>query len=726
MKLKLFSLLLFTILIISTEFTFSQSNPVVLQPGISIDRIMTVQNGVIRLGKDPVTKNIFYVQTGGNIYQVIQPSTGPAYDSLVFSKTDHSVSYVQGMVFFDSTLYVSGNNHSDSLLTIGIIARGKLMPDNSRHWDTLMLTQYYKTADYFDHLFSGITLNPSGDSIFICSGARGDHGEVQTRYGAYPGLRNVPLTTNIFSLPTHNAGAIVLQNDSAWLAASGFLFCRGVRNHFDLAFDSDGHLFGVENSGDRDHNEEMNWLQKNHHYGFPWKMGDTDNPAQYPAFNPATDKLINHYSRSWRNGFWNNDPTFPPPPSGITFDNPIQNFGPDCDKFRDTLGGVHDASDSGISIGTFTGHRSPLGLVFDNAKVLAPLYNGDAFMLSWTKGYDTCGCTVVPDTGVGPYVDPSQDLVHLDLHFDSIAWSFSLNATRIIGEFSHPVDADIDSNIIYVIENGYGGTSGLYKVTLPILDYPCNPVLDVNILNPCFTDSNIVSLPSFGTLPDYISWHASDGSIIREDTIFTSGDTIRFLPSGNYSVVFHDLLSCGIDSVNFSIPVDFELTIDSIDNTTCIGCSDGRFSFTTIGGIPPFSYSIPAGAIVSGNSIINLSSGSYQICITDSNGCMACDSVVILEDPTKVYDLSSLNKIVVFPNPANDFAMINFIGASKDEVSIRLLDLNGSEMKIIANEFRSVDRTGYYLRLENVSSGYYSIEFKSGENRIYKKLIIMH
>src|SRR5205085_12079807 len=125
--------------------------------------------------------------------------------------------------------------------------------------------------------------------------------------------------------------------------------------------------------------------------------------------------------------------------------------------YRDTTGHVYDASDSSISIGTFTAHRSPLGLVFDRMKILSPPFNGDAFMLSWTKGLDSCGCTTVPDTGVGPFVDPSQDLVHLHLAFDSVKNNFRLNATRVIAEFQHPVDADIDSNKIYVVENGFTG-----------------------------------------------------------------------------------------------------------------------------------------------------------------------------------------------------------------------------------------------------------------------------
>ena len=56
MKIKLFFLAL---LIFLSDKVNAQSNPVRLDSAISINRIMTVKNGVIRLAKDPVSKNLF-------------------------------------------------------------------------------------------------------------------------------------------------------------------------------------------------------------------------------------------------------------------------------------------------------------------------------------------------------------------------------------------------------------------------------------------------------------------------------------------------------------------------------------------------------------------------------------------------------------------------------------------------------------------------------------------
>ncbi|MCX6352409.1 MAG: T9SS type A sorting domain-containing protein [Bacteroidetes bacterium] len=448
------------------NFAFSQSKPNPLRADIKINRIMTLRDGAVKIDRDPITGNFYYLNTKGNIYQIVIPTSGTPYDTLAYTKADDSIDYAQHILFSGKILYVSGNITPYKPLTTGIIRRGVLQTNGTRVWTTVMKTEPYKVADYFDHLFSGMVLSPNSDSITICSGARGDHGEIESRYGWYPTTRNQPLTSMLFRVPTN--GYTYLKNDSAWLYKSGYLYADGIRNTFSMAYDANGNLFGLDNSDSRDDAEEMNWLRRGKHYGFPYKMGDNFNPQQYSTFNPKTDKLINHYAKAYREHYWNNDPTFPPMPA-FKFESPIQNIGPDCDKFRDSATGkVMDASELKTTIGTFTAHRSPLGLVFDNKKVLNSDFKGDAFMLSWTKGYmDSCGCTATPDTQSGPFVDPSEDLVHLHLMYDSINQKYTLSATRIVADFVNPVGAFIDSNKIYVIENGYGNSPGLFEVILP-------------------------------------------------------------------------------------------------------------------------------------------------------------------------------------------------------------------------------------------------------------------
>lgn len=439
--------------------------PVALRPDITVSLLMNAQLGAVRIAQEPVSGNLLYSTLDGNIFKIIIPAAGAPYDTLVYTVLDHGVEYMQGMAFHDSCIYITGNNGTQNPYTVGKIMQGKLQPNGLRIWTTVAETQAYEQSGIFDHRISGTVLNKTGDTIFVSSGARTDHGDIQTHQGLFPGVREVPLTSVVLAVPTWYADSII-PNDMALLDAGGYAYVRGNRNYFDMAFSPDGNLFALENSGDRDHNEEMNWLRPGKHYGFPWMMGTTYNPQQFPGWDPSTDLLINHNSISWGNGSFYNDSTFPAQPTGVSFELPVKNIGPDADKFRDTLtGSVMDASDLGISISTFTAHRSPLGLVFDTDSIFGNGLTGHGFMLSYTTGGDSAGNA--PQGGMGPMMDPSEDLIDLNLVKDTVGDNYIVSATRIVGGFTSPVDAEKIDTVIYVLENSWSTTPHIWQINMP-------------------------------------------------------------------------------------------------------------------------------------------------------------------------------------------------------------------------------------------------------------------
>lgn len=327
-----------------------------------------------------------------------------------------------------------------------------------RVWSILATSaDYPKSNTAFDHRFNGVVVSPGGDFIYVNSGSRTDHGEVQTAGGLYPDTREVGLTSAILRLPT-NGQNIFLENNRDALKAVGYIFAAGTRNSLDLAFAPNGDLIGTQNGPDRDMSEELNWLRSGRHYGFPWRIGKADNPQQFPNYNPANDLLLDPRFIAVESGYFYNDLTFPPRPS-INLTEPIVNLGPDADSFRAPQDGqVKDASDLGQTLNTFTTHRSPLGLTFDIARAMSPEFRGDGFMLSWTEGDPTS------DTVAGPFKDPSQDLLHLDLVKVGNT-NYQVRTTRIVGGFSNPIDAEIINDKIYVLE--YGGSQGIWEITMP-------------------------------------------------------------------------------------------------------------------------------------------------------------------------------------------------------------------------------------------------------------------
>ncbi len=490
MKANVYFLLLLTLIFHLSGY--SQPIPYSLRPDVSINRLMSVNLGVTRLDKDPISGALFYCTYSGNVYQVIRPNGFNAYDSLVADSNLHGITYVQGMCFKDSSIFINGNINSNSPITRGIVSRGKLQPNGSRIWNVVAISDPYETADYFDHLFSGSIVNQTGDSIYVCSGARGDHGEIQTRYGLFPGIRNKSFTSCILKIPI-DADSLVIPDDSLALDAQQLVLCRGIRNTYDFAYNSNGDLFGAENSGDRDMDDELNWIRAEHHYGFPWIMGTGINPQQFPGFDSSTDVMINHTSTSWVQGFFTNDSLFPQPPSGLIFSSPCLNFGPDGDQYRDTTNGmIMDASDQGGTVSSFTAHRSPLGLVFDKDSILDGQFRGQGFVTCYTRGD-----SLFPgySTLLAPFGDPGEDILHLEMEKDSVNDNYNFHATRIAGGFPHPVDMVLDSNVLYLIEVGFGGTPTLWSIELPAYNlkvgennelkasiYP-NPAIDELIIN---------------------------------------------------------------------------------------------------------------------------------------------------------------------------------------------------------------------------------------------------
>lgn len=440
------------------------SAPSVLNTNLQIRLVLNTANSSgaasVRLAKDPRNNTLYYLKINGDVFQVHLAAGTGSSATRVYSSADHGLSTsVEGMTLGpDGTIYLTANITTNSgNSNIARIMKGVPNSAGVRVWSMLAETQPYplsRTA--FDHLSSALVVSPDGNFIYLNVGSRTDHGEVQSTGGIYPNLRDTGITAKILRLPA-NGSNLILTNDLNVLRNSGYVFAEGTRNAFSLAFAPNGDLFGTDNGPDRDMSDELNWLQLGAHYGFPWRMGGADNPQQFPNYNPTNDLMLNKRFIAVQSGFYHNDPTFPPAPTNMV--DPVINLGPDGDSYRNPAdGSLHKGSVTGATVSTFTAHRSPLGLVFDVAGAMAPPFQQHGFMLSWTPG-DPTGSTVA-----GPFLDPSQDLVDLDLTRLGNT-NYQARVTRIVGGFANPIDAAIIGNKVYVIE--YGGNQGVWEITFP-------------------------------------------------------------------------------------------------------------------------------------------------------------------------------------------------------------------------------------------------------------------
>ena len=444
----------FALLAFATPSAGAQGGPQPLGP---YTEVRSVYSGVpygVRIVYDEGSDALYLLTTLGEVYRGTRPF-GESPLELLYTPADHGLSYPTfGMdVGPDGALYLVGNRFEDEgAIGIGLVVRGQLGADGERTWETVARTEPYPRSNAgYDHNFTALAVSPDGADLFVSSGSRTDHGEVQDGGGAYPGLREIPITSALLRVPA-DATDLVLQNDEAFLADNGYLYADGFRNAFSLAFDGDGRLVGIDNAGDRDDPDELNVIVEGGHYGFPWQIGGNATPQQFPGYDPSADLLLNPAAGAVQAGFFYDDPSYPAPPAGVTFLEPVANVGPDADRYRDPVTGeVRSASADGGVLHTFTAHRSPLGLAFDTegASEGRP---GWGFVLNWT-GQDSPLLSAM-----SPY---GEDL--LAFRLEETEAGYRAEVFREVEGFASPIGSAVVDGKVYVLE--IGESAGVWEVT---------------------------------------------------------------------------------------------------------------------------------------------------------------------------------------------------------------------------------------------------------------------
>ena len=422
--------------------------PVLLRAGITLRKVIGVGEGDVKLALNPADGALYYLHAANGLYRVQLNPT--ANTTKVAGKQDIVPDgNPAGMTFGpDGTLYVVVNRKVDSTHTQAIIRKGT--PGAQLSWSTLASTEPYQLSNTnFDHLYNGIAVSPDGKWVFVNAGSRTDHGEVETSSGAFPDLREVPLTSAILRVPA-DARDLTLPADEN--ALKPYLFVDGTRNAYDIRFAPNGDLFATDNGPDADYPDELNWIREGRHYGFPWRFGNQDNPQQFPGYDGSKDVRLSTDFIAVKNGTYQNDPGFPKPPT-TTFTAPVVNLGPDAAQYRGDDGQQHDAAAEGKPLYTFTPHRSPLGLAFvSDPKMPADLRSNSstlsAFMLSWGSVGGTLS-------------DKGQDLLQIRLtkrgdNYEAVTSQFARG-------FSNPIDAVTIENRLYVLE--FGRNAALWELT---------------------------------------------------------------------------------------------------------------------------------------------------------------------------------------------------------------------------------------------------------------------
>ncbi|MFH1321251.1 MAG: T9SS type A sorting domain-containing protein [Bacteroidota bacterium] len=129
--------------------------------------------------------------------------------------------------------------------------------------------------------------------------------------------------------------------------------------------------------------------------------------------------------------------------------------------------------------------------------------------------------------------------------------------------------------------------------------------------------------PSGGTSPYTYLWCGCAGSQTTQ--------TATGLSSGGYSVTVTDANGCSVVvGVSITQPSQLSLSVTST-GASCNGYCDGTATAVASGGTAPYSYLWDDPGTQTGSTATGLCAGTYNVTVTDTNGCIDSDAITITQ-----------------------------------------------------------------------------------------------
>lgn len=252
--------------------------------------------------------------------------------------------------------------------------------------------------------------------------------------------------------------------------------------------------------------------------------------------------------------------------------------------------------------------------------------------------------------------------------FDPYCYEYDWGTSPIgTNDPASPTLTELDGGTYLVIVTDANGCVATTEI--PLLEpeeLQANPVLSdyngFNISCPGESDGSITPNISGGN-GEYVDFDWSGGDDIGANA--PDAATLTDLPAGTYVLEVTDSNGCtSEDTFVLDEPTEMDITIDGITPVTCYDYNDGAISVSATGGAGGYTYSWtgPSCDPCMGNVISMLEAGTYEVTVTDANGCTYSETVTLDEPPLFDVNLTVItldSAIFTLPCLGDETAAIN-------------------------------------------------------------------
>ena len=259
---------------------------------------------------------------------------------------------------------------------------------------------------------------------------------------------------------------------------------------------------------------------------------------------------------------------------------------------------------------------------------------------------------------------------------------------NIAGVGTHTINYDYTSNIgcsgnaqqnIEVIEAPWAGTDG--SATLCTADGPTDLF---NLLG---------NSPQIGGV-----WRSPDGTVMNTSIINPSNAI-----SGSYTYTVYNP-PCIEDVSTVAISFNLFPYTPQITNVSCAGSTDGVINILVNAGTAPFQYSIDGGVNYQFSNVFDqLSAGTYDVIVTDGNGCGVTQEVIISPPSPQIEVIASGSDVVCSSTTSGDVWISSITGGlpSSSGFSYTWYSTSNNQIVGYGDTLSGIPYGGYFVVAED-------------------------